>query len=198
MKQFRDYVAGAFVSGLLVVIPAYLGVLLLLKVVDSLRGLVSPVAALLPEWLPRESLVALILVLLTCLAVGILLRTTPGRAVADRLHQSILGKIPGYLLFRGLTEQFVGKGEENNWKPALVEIEEALVPGFIIEEIGDGRYTVFVPSVPTAFTGSVYILTPDRVHPVSASMFQTFKTLSRWGAGSKELVAAMETKHPVR
>ena len=195
MKQF---LAGAFVSGLLVVIPAYLGVLLLLRIVDSLRGLVRPVAALLPEWLPAESLLAVILVLLTCLAVGIVARTPTGRAVGDRLERSVLVRIPGYMLFRGLTEQFVGEGEENNWEPALVEIEEALVPGFIIEEIGDGRYTVFVPSVPTAFTGSVYILTPDRVHPVSASMIQTFKTLSRWGAGSKELVAAMHTKHPVR
>jgi hypothetical protein len=34
-----------------------------------------------------------------------------------------------------------------------VEIEEALVPAFIIEELDDGRFTVFVPSVPTPFAG---------------------------------------------
>ena len=32
-------------------------------------------------------------------------------------------------------------------RSALVEIEDALVPGFIIEEFEDGRYTVFVPSI---------------------------------------------------
>ena len=40
------------------------------------------------------------------------------------------------------------------WKPALVEIEEALVPAFIIEELEDQRVTVFVPSVPTPFAGA--------------------------------------------
>jgi hypothetical protein len=40
-----------------------------------------------------------------------------------------------------------GRSRENTWRAALVEIEDALVPGFIIEEFEDGRYTVFVPSI---------------------------------------------------
>ena len=35
-----------------------------------------------------------------------------------------------------------GSDEEHVWKPALAEIEEALVPAFIIEEFEDGRFTV--------------------------------------------------------
>ena len=84
-----------------------------------------------------------------------------------------------------------GKDEESAWKPALVEIEEALVPGFIIEEFEDGRYTIFVPSVPTPLAGAVYILDRKRVHPLDVPFTQAIKTVSRWGSGSKELVAAM-------
>ena len=58
-------------------------------------------------------------------------------------------RIPGYALLRSLTQQLAGQGKENVWKPAMVEIEEALVPAFIIEVHDDGRFTVFVPSVPT-------------------------------------------------
>ena len=50
------------------------------------------------------------------------------------------------------------------WKPALVEIEDALTPAFVIEEHADGRFTVFVPSVPTPFAGAVYVLSAERVH----------------------------------
>jgi hypothetical protein len=32
----------------------------------------------------------------------------------------------------------------------------------------------------------------ERVHPVNVGFAQAFKTVSRWGAGSAELVAAME------
>ncbi len=101
-------------------------------------------------------------------------------------------RIPGFTLFRSLTQQLAGEGRENVWKPALAEIEEALVPAFIIEEFEDGRFTVFVPSVPTPLAGAVYILSRDRVHPLDVPFTQAIKTVSRWGSGSKDLVAAME------
>ena len=86
------------------------------------------------------------------------------------------------------------KDEETVWKPALVEIEEALVPAFIIEEFEDGRFTVFVPSVPTPLAGAVYVLTRERVHPLDVPFTQAVKSVSRWGSGAKELVAAMKTE----
>ena len=43
------------------------------------------------------------------------------------------------------------------------EIEDALVPAFIIEELEDGRLKIFVPSAPTPLAGAVYILSADRV-----------------------------------
>ena len=82
------------------------------------------------------------------------------------------------------------------WQPALAEIEEALVRVFIIEALEDGRFTVFVPSVPTLLAGAVYILSRDRVHPLDIPFTQAIKSVSRWGAGSKELIAAMKTEHP--
>jgi uncharacterized membrane protein len=87
-----------------------------------------------------------------------------------------------------------GESEETAWKPALAEIEEALVPAFIIEELDDGRLTVFVPSVPTPFAGAIYILSSDRVHPLNVPFTLAVKAISRWGSGSKDLVAAMERK----
>ena len=85
-----------------------------------------------------------------------------------------------------------GDNRQNVWKPALVEIEEALVPAFIIEEFEDGRYTVFVPSIPTPFAGAVYILDRKRVHPLNVPFTEALKVVSRWGSGAKDLVMAME------
>jgi uncharacterized membrane protein len=77
---------------------------------------------------------------------------------------------------------------------ALAEIEEAVVPAFIIEDLDDGRFTVFVPSAPTPLSGSIYILTPEGVHAVDVPFTHAIKSLSRWGSGSKELVAAMKNQ----
>jgi uncharacterized membrane protein len=195
MSRIVDSVTSALGAGILVVAPAYLGVLLLLKIMQSLAFVVQPIARLLPDWLPAERLLSLLLVLLVCLIVGFLLRTRAGQAV---LGHTVFEKLPGYTLFKSLTLRIAGKADDVTWKPALAEIEEALVPAFIIEELADGRYTVFVPSVPTPLAGAVYVLSRERVHPVNVGFAQAIKTVSRWGAGAKDLVAAMEdTEHGV-
>jgi uncharacterized membrane protein len=193
VRKLAESLISALGTGVLIVAPVYLGVLLLLKIMQSVGGLVQPLARLLPDWLPAERLLSLLLVLLVCLVVGLLVRTRVGEAL---LGHTVFEKLPGYTLFRSLTLRIAGKADNVTWKPALAEIEEALVPAFIIEELADGRYTVFVPSVPTPLAGAVYILTRERVHPVSVGFAQAFKTVSRWGAGSRELVAAMEDAAP--
>jgi uncharacterized membrane protein len=191
MKYVRDLVANTVVGGLFVLLPIYLAVVILLKGVQSIVRLVQPISAFLPEWMPAKNLLSLLAVLIVCVVVGAAVRTRVGRAVRERLEMSLLGKLPGYGLFRSLTQRLAGKGEENAWKPALAEIEDALVPAFIVEDLDDGRFTVFVPSVPTPFAGAVYILNGDRVHPIDVPFTQAIKSVSRWGSGSKDLVAAM-------
>jgi uncharacterized membrane protein len=192
MKQFREFVVNTLVGGLLVVAPIYLAVMLLLKAMHSLVGFVRPFAMLLPEWLPAENVLSLLLVLIVCFLIGVAVRTKAGRAIRERIEKSLFERLPGYTLFRSLTERLVGESQENVWKPALAEIEDALVPAFIIEELEDGRFTVFVPSVPTPLAGAVYILSRERVHLLDVPFTQAIKSVSRWGIGSKDLVAAMK------
>ncbi len=194
MKQFIEFVVRAFFTGLLILVPVYLSGLLLLKAMNSVAGLARPIANLLPEWLPAEHVLSLLLVLIVCFLIGVAIRTPTGRAIQERIEKSFFERMPGYALFRSLTQRLAGKDEENVWKPALAEIEEALVPAFIIEELEDGRFTVFVPSVPTPFAGAVYVLTPERVHPLDVPFTQAIQSVSRWGSGSKDLVAAMKSE----
>ena len=192
MRKGSRSVGGTLVAGILVVAPVYLGVLVLLKAIASLAGLLKPFAGLLPDWLPGDQLFSLLLVAAFCYLVGLAIHTSPGQAVQSRLERSVFAKIPGYELFRSLTHQLAGESEDAAWKPALAEIEDALVPAFIIEELSDGRYTVFVPSVPTPLAGAVYVLSHDRVHLLDIAFTQAMRTLSRWGSGCKDLVAAMD------
>ena len=198
MKKFWKSAGSTFFGGLLVVVPLYLSVLLLLKAMQSVVGLVRPIAMLLPEWFPAEHALSLLLVMILCFLIGAAVRTPAGRAIRERIEKSLFERIPGYALLRSLTQRIAGKDEERAWKPALVEIEEALVPAFIIEELDDGRFTVFVPSVPTPFAGAVYVLAPERVHPLDVPFTQALQSISRWGSGSKELVAAMETEDTLK
>ena len=194
----REFLTNTLVGGGLVVLPIYLALLLLLKGMQAVAGLIRPVAMLLPEGLRAEGLLSLLLVLILCFLIGVSVRTRTGRAARERIEVSFFGRLPGYALFRSLTQRLVGKTDQNVWKPALVEIEDALVPAFIIEEVDDERVTVFVPSVPTPLAGAVYILSRARVHPIDVPFTQAIQSISRWGSGSKDLVAAMAGDRTIR
>ncbi|MFC0665984.1 DUF502 domain-containing protein [Azotobacter chroococcum] len=192
MKKALAFVAQRVIGGLLVVIPIYLAVLVLLKGMKSVGQLVRPFTQLLPDWFPAEQALSLLVVLMICFLIGVVLRTRLGQVARKQVEKGFFERIPGYSLFRSLTQQVAGDNRQNVWKPALVEIEDALVPAFIIEEFKDGRYTIFVPSIPTPFAGAVYVLDGKRVHPLDVPFTEALKVVSRWGSGARELVAAME------
>jgi uncharacterized membrane protein len=194
MKNSFVLIGRAMLRGLLIIVPIYLAILLLLKGIKSLSGLVRPLALLLPDWFPGEMAISVLLLLIICAIIGAVVQTRTGRMARERLEKTFFERMPGYGLFRSLTQQVAGEGREHVWKPALAEIEESLVPAFIIERLDDGRYTVFVPSIPTPFAGAVYVLEPKRVHPLNVPFTQALQVISRWGSGAKDLVAAMETE----
>ncbi|HEY6616350.1 MAG TPA: hypothetical protein VIZ32_17585 [Vicinamibacterales bacterium] len=196
MKYAREFITSTVVGGLFVVVPVYLAALLLLKGMKSVGTLVRPFAALVPDWIPAENFFALILILVVCFVVGLAVRTPSGRSVRERLEILFFERLPGYSLLRSLTQRMAGDTDEQAWTPALVEIEDALVPGFVIEVLDDGRYTILVPSVPTPLAGAVYVLKPERVHILDIPFTQAIRSISRWGSGSRELVAAMRKGLP--
>ena len=193
MKAAREFATSTIIGGVFVVVPVYLAIVLLLKGMQSVAGLVRPIAALLPDSIPAESVLSLVLLLVFCFVVGMAVRTRTGRAVRERLEVVFFERLPGYGLLRSLTQRLAGDRDETAWKPALVSIEDALVPAFVIEEFDDGRFTVFVPSIPTPLAGAVYVLDRERVHLVDVPFTQAVRTISRWGSGCKDLVAAMQT-----
>jgi uncharacterized membrane protein len=191
MKTLTKFLKMTLVGGLLVVLPLWVSLLLLLKAIKGAMAMLLPIAKLLPQWFVHEKVAALGLLLVICFVVGLLARTRPGKQVGEWLSGHILDRIPGFSLVRGMTRQLAGKKDEESFQPALVEIEEALVPAFIIEKHSDGQFTVFVSSSPTPMAGAIYILQPERVHPVDVPLRKAMVCVTKWGAGAAEMRAAM-------
>ncbi len=194
MTRVTGFLSKSLVRGLLIVVPVYFAILLLLKGMKSVANLVRPFAQLLPTWLPAEQLLSLLLVLGICIVIGASVGTGAGQRFRAWLESTVFEGIPGYALLRSLTQQVAGQSRESTWKAALFQSDEGLAPAFIIEELEDGRYTVFVPSIPTPFAGAVFILDRQRVHPLDVPFTDAVRVVSRWGAGAKDLVAAMENR----
>ncbi len=191
MKSLAEFTKTTLVGGLLIILPIYVAVLLLLKAVKGLLGLLDPVASRIPTEQFR-GVAAILLLVVICFVVGVIVRTGPGLRAKNAVEQAVFEKMPGYTFLRGLAKRLTGSSEEQTLQPALVEIEEALVPALIVEELEDGSYTVLVPSAPTPMAGSIYILPPERVHPVDISFTTAIGVFTKWGTGAGEFVRAMK------
>jgi uncharacterized membrane protein len=192
MKALSEFTKSTLVGGLLVVVPIYFSVLLLAKALAGLVKLLGPVTALLPESLQvLRGPAAVLAVVVLCFATGLALRTRLGQRLFRGFERRVLEKIPGFGVLRSAMRRVSGQSDDAMFQPVLVEIEDALTPAFIVEELEDGRCVVLVPSVPTPAAGSLYILPRDRVHWVDAPVTEVVSVITRWGAGTGKLVKAM-------
>ena len=194
MKRLAEFSKTTLIGGLLIVLPIYVSLLLLAKTLAGILALVSPVAAAIPGAGQFRQVIAILIVLAVCFVAGIVVRTGTGLRAKNAFERSVLERIPGYALIRGLAERVAGEGREGAFRPALIEIEDALAPGFIIEELDDGRYTVLIPSVPTPAAGALFIIPRERVHPVDVPFTQAVKVISKWGAGAGELARGVSVR----
>ena len=95
MKYAREFITSTVVGGLFIVVPVYLAVLLLLKGMKSVGSLVRPIAALVPDWLPAESLLSLLLVLGALFPRRCRRANSAGRAVRERIERVFFERLPG-------------------------------------------------------------------------------------------------------
>lgn len=192
MKRFLAFLKATLLGGLIVVLPAWLAVLLVLKALGHLEIFVKPVSSHLPQGVAHPRVIAILVLVGLCFLVGAAIQTAIGRKAERAAERAVLEKIPGYTVLRSLASRLSDHAEAASFQPALVEIEEALAPGFIVEQRSGNRTTVFIPSVPTPMAGSVYIIDNSRVHPLDLPAVSVMQCISKWGGGSDKLVAAYD------
>jgi uncharacterized membrane protein len=196
MNRPFELLKSALVTGLIIVLPAWLALLLLLQLLLKLGVLVKPIAAQMPDGINHPQLVAAAVFILICLAVGLLVHTAVGRIIGRTLGENVFNRVPGYQPLRNIARQFSDMKANDGFKPALIEVEDGcLAPAFLIDAHADGLSTVFMPSVPTPMAGSIFIMPSGRVHPIDVPVTTMMKCISKWGSGSAELLSALEKRH---
>jgi uncharacterized membrane protein len=192
MKALAEFLKTTLIGGLLIVVPVYFTLLLLGKALKGVVALLAPIVALLPERVHHfGQIFAIVLVVLVCFILGLIARTGLGRRAIEAFERRVLERMPGFAMLRSVVRRVSGSSDDAQFQPVLVEIEEALTPAFIVEELDDDRFVVLVPSVPTPAAGSLYILPRQRVHWVDVPVTEAIAVITRWGTGTSKLLKAM-------
>ena len=198
MKPVIEFIKTTMLGGALIIIPAAAIVFLLAKVVRGLKGALAPVAAKLPDSISFPYMTEIITIVAACFLTGLVIRTRPGRWLGRIVERHVFDRVPGYALAKGLTGTSVGGAAAQSMIPALVEMEEGLVPALIIERHDDGYVTVFVPSPPVPTVGQAYVFASNKAHPVDVTLPKFIACITKWGLGSQVLRLAMRPQAAIR
>ncbi len=192
MKKIKNLIKTTFIGGIGVVLPILLSYLVFHWLLNTMIGLLKPVTKLIADNYFHQETVAVVLAVLivsvSCFALGLLIKTRLGKYIYKLLEEKILTVAPGYKLFKETTRQFLSSEEKPFSKVALVKIfeNETLCTGFVSDTHPDGSYTVFVPSGLNPTSGMIYHLKPQFVQIMDISTEEAMQTVIACGAGSSK------------
>lgn len=193
MKKLRRLLVTSALGGLLMILPGAILLGLFSWLFSLISSMLTPLSAQIAgSWhviLPAAHLIVIVLVLLVCLLLGLMVRTTIGSWLLETLESRFLRLVPGYGLTKETVTQLLGNGRAPFSQVALIDPfgNGTLLTGFITEHHPDGWLSVFVPSSPNPTSGFVYHLPPERVQRVDVPVETAMRTIIGAGSGSARL-----------
>jgi uncharacterized membrane protein len=193
MNKIRDLLA----EGLLLALPLGAAAYLFFKVIGLLSKLLIPATHLLPNgrWfgIAAVEIAALLVLLVALVALGAFSRSKLGRRIAKVIEDTVLSKVPFYLIIKNIVADVTNTESATDLQPALVSFDDNAVLGFIVEESDDkSMYTVFIPSSPSAATGSVTLMPKSRVQLLDAPTMTAMRAMKQRGFGLQALTKAKD------
>jgi uncharacterized membrane protein len=191
-KRLFGVLRATFIGGILFLVPFVVLLIVLDKALKVSTAVVAPVAEAIPYrsvlGLPTPVFVAILSIVVFCQLAGLLARTLMARRFVGWLETNVLSNIPGYLFMKSVGENVAGVGSEKYSQVVTVHLDDSWQVGFLVERIGDGRVAVFVPDAPTPSSGTILILTEDRIQVLDVQVPAVLKWLRSLGIGSRALL----------
>ena len=185
--MFR-FIKTTVLGGLLFLFPIVFIVAIIGKALEVTNKLSAPLAGLLPidsiSGLAVVKLLALVILVLICFLAGLAARTVLAGKFVKSLETNVLGKIPAYTLLKSKAESVLRPEDMGGMCPVLGRFDDSWQLAFEIERMAGGRVVIFLPGAPDPWSGSVCVLTEDRITPLDLTVKSAADIMKRLGKGS--------------
>lgn len=191
-----SFIRATVIGGVFVLAPIVVLIVIVGYAVTGAYHVVSPLVA----YLPYQSVAGISLSLVigsigliaVCFLAGLLANTALATWIVKSIETAILSNLPGYSLMKSLGEGLVGLPSRDGRSAVLVHFEHTAQIGFLMDQLADGRGVIFVPGVPSPWSGQLHIVASDRYEMLDVSVREALETLQRMGIGAGRLWAPME------
>lgn len=188
MRSLRN----RLISGLFVLVPLWVTVLVVKAVFRAMASVLQPLVALLPLELPLwvQFVISILVFLLLVLLVGAI----AGRVVGQRMlmwGESVILKIPVIKTIYSAAKQVVDAvslPERKSFKSVVVieyprpDIKSiAFLTGFSVDDAGERWCRVFIPMSPLPTSGFMHLIRVSAVRVTDLTVEEAFKMLISGG-----------------
>ncbi|URM38191.1 DUF502 domain-containing protein [Flavobacterium anhuiense] len=192
MKSIFKIIKATFLGGILFLAP----LVVLLVILEKGYGIIQKITLPLAEHLPRihvlgialQELAGIIIIILICFVAGLLAKTAKAKNLIQKLEDGILSFVPGYSFMKNMNENIMGLESKDDLKVILIPTDAGLQFAFLIEEINENKFAVFIPDAPNPWSGSVVFVEKKDITDVDISQKQALACIRKLGFGSKVLL----------
>jgi uncharacterized membrane protein len=188
-----NFLKSAVVNGLVILIPLILVFLAIKEIIGLMINVATPIADMFPagtfDNVRETEILAALLILGTAFILGLLSKIRAGRAIGRGIERYSLNKVPMYRMLKSLVGAFLNLENEDSFKPAFIKNSSGdMEPCYVIEDRGRPRVVVLVPWAPTAFAGSVRLVTRESIQYLPVTLDEFSLSLTHLGIGLSELL----------
>jgi uncharacterized membrane protein len=190
-------------GGILFLVP----IVIFVAIIGKALKLSSLIAAPLAERLFVDSaggfaavhILAVAILIAICFVAGLAARTTVAKKLVTSLETNVLDKIPAYELLKAKTQSRLSPEETEGLRPAITRFDDSWQLVFEIERLADGKVVVFLPGSPDPWSGSICVVTDDRVTPLDLTVNSAANLMKRLGRGATDtLQKAIAISQPLQ
>jgi len=195
----KNFIKASLFGGLVVILPiailAFFFKWLFKTVTDLIQPLTTYASGIYPVPEFVADMIVISIILVTCFAVGVIVRTKLGNWLHKMFDASLQQIAPGYRMIKEVVVQIFGKTESSPFANGMVarvrlfgEHCPTEVTALITDHHVDGTYTIFMPTGPNPTSGNIYHVLASQVtlYP-DVKLDSAMRTVIACGAGSGEL-----------
>lgn len=196
MKSVTKFVGTTIVGGVLFLVPVIIVVVIVGKAIQIMKRVAEPLSTIAPIESVGDvafvNLVGVLLVVVVCFVAGLVARSALASRMVSSVESRVLTNIPVYDLLKTKIQATLQVSQDGGLTVVLARFDDQSQIAVEVERLPDGRAVLFLPGSPDPWSGTVAILSNDRVEPLKTAMPPVFRSLKALGKGYSRLLGDSE------
>ena len=192
MKSILKIIKATFLGGILFLAPLILLVVLFEKGYHIVQKITVPIVNSLPRvkvmGFALQEVIGVVIIIVVCFVAGLLAKTVYAKKLVQKIEDNVLSLVPGYVFIKNMQENIMGFESKEDLKVIMVPTDAGWQFAFLIEQINDNEFTVFIPDAPNPWSGSVVFVEKKDIREIEITQKQALACIRKLGYGSKELL----------